>query len=181
MTCYCSDCQAFLHQLERADLLDAQGGSDIVQVAPAAITFLQGSGEIVGLRLTPKGLYRWYSRCCRTPLGNTLGPAIPFVGIHSAAFAYAAADIDGVFGPTQGAVWHQFAIGGIPKGMAKAGLRTIAKITGLILGWRISGRTWPHPYFDRATRQPKWPVRVLTPDERQGLEELCGPHPTRMM
>ena len=35
VVCYCDDCQAFLHHLGRADLLDAHGGIDIVQVAPA--------------------------------------------------------------------------------------------------------------------------------------------------
>jgi hypothetical protein len=42
--------------------------------------------RIVGLRLTPNGLYRWYASCCKTPLGNTLGPAIPFVGIVARTF-----------------------------------------------------------------------------------------------
>ena len=36
VVCYCDDCQAFAHQLGRADLLDAQGGTDIIQVAPAS-------------------------------------------------------------------------------------------------------------------------------------------------
>jgi len=53
VVCYCDDCQAFAHQLGRADLLDAQGGTDIVQVAPAAVSFAQGQHRIVGLRLTP--------------------------------------------------------------------------------------------------------------------------------
>jgi hypothetical protein len=84
--CYCDDCQAFLHQLDRADLLDAQGGSDIVQIAPASLTFVAGRGRIVGLRLSPTGVYRWYASCCRMPLGNMLGPAIPFVGVLAQAF-----------------------------------------------------------------------------------------------
>src|SRR5208282_4092194 len=42
VTCYCEDCQAFAHQLGRADLLNEKGGSDVVQVAPAALTFTQG-------------------------------------------------------------------------------------------------------------------------------------------
>src|SRR3984957_2050797 len=81
VVCYCDDCQAFAHQLGRADLLDPHGGSDIVQVAPASLSFQRGDDRIVGLRLAPKGLRRWYSSCCKTPLGNTLGPAVPFVGI----------------------------------------------------------------------------------------------------
>ena len=68
VVCYCDDCQAFLHHLGRADLLDAHGGSDIVQIAPASLSFVHGKERIVGLRLTPKGLYRWYASCCRTPL-----------------------------------------------------------------------------------------------------------------
>jgi hypothetical protein len=39
IVCYCVDCQAFAHHLRRADVLDAHGGSDIVQVAPARLTF----------------------------------------------------------------------------------------------------------------------------------------------
>jgi hypothetical protein len=54
VVCFCEDCQAFAHQLGRADLLDAQGGSDIVQVAPASLTFVQGQHHISGLRLNPR-------------------------------------------------------------------------------------------------------------------------------
>src|ERR1700742_3028554 len=81
IVCYCDDCQAFLHHVGRADLLDAHGGTDIVQVAPASLTFRSGAEHIVGLRLTSKGLYRWYANCCKTPLGNSMKPAVPFVGI----------------------------------------------------------------------------------------------------
>ena len=42
VVCYCGDCQAFAHRLGRADLLDAHGGSDIGQVAPASLSFVQG-------------------------------------------------------------------------------------------------------------------------------------------
>src|SRR5262249_25743113 len=49
VVCYCDDCQAFLHQLDRSDLLDAHGGTDIVQVAPAALRFDRGMQHIAGL------------------------------------------------------------------------------------------------------------------------------------
>jgi len=84
--CYCDDCQAFAHHLGRTDLLDPQGGSDIVQLAPASFSLRQGHEHVAGVRLTPKGLYRWYASCCHTPLGNTVGPAIPFVGVPTYAF-----------------------------------------------------------------------------------------------
>src|SRR5689334_2851856 len=70
--CYCDDCQAFLHHLGRLDLLDACGGTDIVQVAPAFLSLQSGKDRVAGIRLTAKGLYRWYASCCKTPLGNTV-------------------------------------------------------------------------------------------------------------
>jgi len=33
--CYCKDCQAFARFLERADVLDPAGGTDIFQMPPA--------------------------------------------------------------------------------------------------------------------------------------------------
>src|SRR5262249_41181294 len=111
VVCYCDDCQAFLHYLGRTDLLDAQGGTDIVQVAPASLTFDRRE-RIVGVRLGPKGLYRWYASCCRTPVGNTVGPAIPFVGIVAQAFGGGA---DHLFGRPVGSILGKFAIGTPPE------------------------------------------------------------------
>lgn len=70
IVCYCDDRQAFLHHLGRAELLDAQGGTDLVQIAPASLSFMQGTERIAGLRLSPNGLYRWYASCCKTPAGR---------------------------------------------------------------------------------------------------------------
>src|SRR2546428_13664147 len=81
IVCYCDDCQAFLHHLGRADLLDAHGGTDIVQVAPSSLAFRRAAEKIVGVRLSPTGLSRWYAPCCSAPPGTTAGPAIPCVCI----------------------------------------------------------------------------------------------------
>jgi hypothetical protein len=116
VVCYCDDCQAFAHQLGRADLLDANGGSDIIQVAPASLKFVQGQHRIVGLRLTPDGLFRWYADCCRTPVGNTVTPAIPFVGIIAHMFHGVAQHPDDVFGKPIGAIMNKYAIGNPPAG-----------------------------------------------------------------
>ena len=89
--CYCDDCQAFVHHLGRADLLDEHGGSDVVQVAPSSLSFQRGAERIVGLRLSPKGPYRFYTSCCQTPLGNMVSPALPFIGIVAQGFQGATA------------------------------------------------------------------------------------------
>jgi hypothetical protein len=177
IVCYCDDCQAFLHHLRRADLLDAHGGTDIVQVAPASLSFDRGNDRIVGLRLSPRGLYRWYASCCKTPLGNTLGPAIPFVGIIAQAFEFDAQRPDDAFGKPKGAILGKYAIGDAPEGSTRLNLRLILHALGLILGWRLRGQTWPHPYFSRATRAPSHPLATLSRTEREALRPLCGPHP----
>jgi hypothetical protein len=178
IVCYCSDCQAFLHYLGRSDLLDPQGGTDVVQVAPGSLAFGRGEQRIVGLRLTPDGLYRWYTSCCRTPVGNTLSPAIPFVGIVAKGFLGTLTP-DDLFGKPRGAIRGEHAIGRSPPGSTGLKLGLLAGAARLILGWRLAGATaagtWPHPFFDRATRMPSRPLTILTPSERDALRPLCGP------
>jgi len=171
--CYCDDCQAYAHRLGRADLLDAHGGTDIVQVAPGSLAFDRGAERIVGLRLTPKGLYRWYASCCMTPVGNTARPSVPFVGIVARAFE----DADGAFGTPRGAVFGKFAVGGAPPGSTGVDVRLFAHVIRLVVGWRVRGKAWPHPFFDRATGAPSRPVTVLSREEREALRPLCGPRP----
>src|SRR5262245_34003449 len=77
MVCYCDDCQAFLHHIGRAELLDARGGTDVVQLAPSTMVLDRGTDRVAGLQLREKGMNRWYASCCQTPLGNTLGPRLP--------------------------------------------------------------------------------------------------------
>jgi hypothetical protein len=180
--CYCDDCQAFLHHLGRADLLDAHGGTDIVQAAPRTVTFDRGRERIVGVRLSPKGLYRWYASCCKTPLGNTSKPTLPFVGMAPEVFRGApdTARRDAVFGKVRGGVYGQHATGGAPEGSTKLDVRLIADVMRRILGWKLTGKTWPHPFFDRATRAPSYPVTTLSSAEREALRAKCGPHPTAM-
>ena len=175
--CYCDDCQAFVHHLGRADLLDEQGGTDIIQVAPSALTFGKGHERIAGLRLTPKGLYRWYASCCNTPIGNTSAPGLPFVGIVARVFEGGASELDQLVGKPIGGVLGKHAIGTPPAGSTRANPRLIARALGNILRWRLSGKTWPHPFFDRETRAPSRPVTTLSPAEREGLRKFCGPNP----
>ena len=179
VVCYCDDCQAFLHHLRRADLLDAHGGTDIVQVAPAAFTVERGAEHIAGLRLGPKGLYRWYASCCNTPLGNTTKPSIPFVGAVAQVFRAEAAGPDDLFGPPVGAILGKYAIGSAPRGSEKVNYGLLVRAIRSILGWRLSGKHWPHPFFDRATGAPRYPVTTLSRSERDALRPRCGPHPSQ--
>jgi len=178
VVCYCDDCQAFVHQLGRADLLDANGGTDIVQVAPSSLSFVRGQDKIAGVRLTPKGLFRWHTTCCNTPVGNTLTPQVPFVGIAVQAFDGGAPRADEAFGKPIGAILGKYAVGDPPKGSTGLNLALIARTIGKVLGWRLRGKAWPHPFFTRETGEPIYPLTILTQQQRDALRPLCGPHPT---
>lgn len=178
--CYCDDCQAFAHWLGRADLLDDKGGTEVVQVAPNAVRFDRGADAIAGVRLSPKGMYRWYATCCQTPLGNTLTPALPFIGMGIEVLLPGAPDAqrrEALFGPVRGALFGQFAIGGAPPGSTQVPWRLYLHSARLLLGWKLRRTAWPHPFFERATGQPSHPVTTLSPEERAALRPKCGPNP----
>jgi hypothetical protein len=177
--CYCADCQAFAHHLGRADLLDNRGGSDVVQVAPATLRFARGLDRIRGVRLTPKGLFRWYAECCNTPLGNTVGPAIPLVGLVTAVFETGGQTAERLFGKAHGAVNGEHAIGGPPPGSKGIPFRLILPAVFRVARWWLKGKARPNPFFDPASGKPRYPVAVLPRVDRDALRPLCGPHPSR--
>lgn len=171
VVCHCDDCQAFAHQLGRADILDEHGGTDIVQVAPASVTIERGRELVACLRLSPKGLHRFYTTCCSTPLANCLSAQVPFVGL----FASSVAAPDHAFGASAAPILGRFAIGTPPEGSTSLNFGVIAWALWKILGWRVGGRAWPHPFFDRATGEASTPVTILTSEQREALRPLCGP------
>jgi hypothetical protein len=177
VVCYCDDCQAFAHWLGRADLLDTNGGSDIVQLAPASMAFTDGEHNVAGVRLTPRGLFRFYASCCRTPVGNMVGTGIPFVGVVAQAFAADGQHPDDAFGPPTGAIKGEYAVGPPPPGSKGLPLGLMARAIVKVLSWRMAGRAWPHPFFDRATGKPKFPISTVPPEDRKRLRVLCGPRP----
>jgi hypothetical protein len=165
--CYCHDCRAFAHWLEREDLLDARGGTAINQLARARLEITEGADEIRCMRLSAKGLHRWYAECCRTPLGNTI-PRIPYIGVVRSAFEAPPADDLSTFGEEM-AAHVGAAVGGPPPG-AKLTFRSLAHVTGLLASWFFRGLGHPTPFFDRNNR-PTVAPRVLTGEERQKLRE----------
>jgi hypothetical protein len=101
--CYCRDCRAFAHFLGRAnDILDAQGGSDVIQAIPANVTFIAGTEALACMRLSEKGLLRWYTRCCNTPIGNTVAKyRVSFVGLVHSCLDSTGESLDASFGPVR--------------------------------------------------------------------------------
>jgi hypothetical protein len=119
-----------------------------------------------------------FAGSCNSPVGNTLSPAVPFVGIVAQAFDIGAQHPDDVFGKPIGAIKGEYAIGDTPSGSKGIKLSLMVRAIRMVLGWRLRGQTWPHPFFERDTRAPIYPVSVLSPQQRQTLRRFCGPHPT---
>ena len=79
--CYCENCQAFARFLQRPDVLDTAGGTDIFQMAAGRVTLTAGTDAVRCLRFSNKVL-RWYAHCCRTPIANTaVSPRFPVVAL----------------------------------------------------------------------------------------------------
>lgn len=170
--CYCDDCQAFAHALGRAgDVLDACGGSEIVQVSPARIRFEAGADRLACLRLTAKGPFRWYTSCCNTPIGNTLASgAVPFIGMVCVCLDAPREAIDTMLGPIRGRVFREFATcepsslaPGVPM------WRLMLRFVRVLVLARLRGEQRRSPFFDASTGNPVAEPRVLSASEREQL------------
>ena len=147
LVCYCDDCQAFARYLDREDeVLDLRGGSDIVQTGPRYLSFTRGHDQLACLRLSPRGLLRWYASCCGTPIGNTpANPRFAFVGLLHVALGDPAG-LDPAFGPPRMTVHTRFARGE-PQPESVVSLPRIALMMARVSAARLSGRYRQTPFF----------------------------------
>jgi hypothetical protein len=170
--CYCKDCQAFARFLERPDVLDPLGGTDIFQLPPGRVKLTAGADALRCLRLSDKGVRRWYADCCRTPIANTAGAGFPIIGmIHS--FMGQEADgrsRDEVLGPPFCRIYERSAAGPLlPDAPPPPSLRIFVRRALKMLNWWMRGLARPNPFFDDRTNAPRAVPRVLTPSERAAL------------
>jgi hypothetical protein len=172
MVCYCQDCQAFARFLGPADqVLDAQGGSDVVQVTPHRIRITQGASHLAVMRLSSKGMLRWYAACCRTPVGNTMNSRnMPFTGLLVQCLD--TAPLEPAFGPVRASANTASAIGE-PKPRAFGMAGALLRILGMVAGSRLSGRYKDTPFFS-ATGAPVSEPTVLSAKERDRLRPAAS-------
>jgi hypothetical protein len=173
--CYCRDCQAFAHFLGKpSEILDSNGGTDVVQTLPAKVTFTQGQDELACMRLSERGLVRWYAKCCNTPIGNTAADfRLSFIGLIHNCLEAPSASLDDSFGPVR--MWSftknaKNKINGSPFGMVPGILRILA----MILRARLNGAYRRTPFFLIATGAPIVTPKVLTMSEREAVYREVG-------
>lgn len=146
--CCCSDCQAFAEHLNcKAAVLDEFGGTEIFQVSQSQLTIKRGEDKLRCLRLTEKGLLRWYTNCCNTPVGNTINASLPFVGVIHTFINEA--HRDQLLGPVSAVVQTQDAKGvpGYAKHHSKFPLGVTLSIVRKMAMWKLRGMQRPTVFF----------------------------------
>jgi hypothetical protein len=170
--CYCDDCQAFARFLGGDDILDARGGTEIYQTTPSRMHIRSGASNFRCMRLTEKGMLRWYAGCCRTPIANTLARArMPFAGLVRPFFGDApdGRPRDDVIGEITLAAFGRYAKGGPPPGATDhPPLGFFLRIGRQILGGLLAGAHRPSPFFDQSGNPVAVP-EVLSREQRAHL------------
>ena len=171
-TCYCGDCQAFARFLERPDVLDGAGGTDIFQMPTGRVQLTAGRDAIRCLHFSAR-VFRWYTDCCRTPIGNTAGAGFPVVGVIHSFMDHVAAgrSRDEALGAPLCRIFESSATAPLPSDAPpplSLALMPVRMTTLFRWWWRGLGR--PNPFFDERSRAPLSEPRRFAPAERAALE-----------
>lgn len=171
--CYCRDCQAYAHFLGQPKrILDRRGGSDVLLTLPANVTFTSSLATLACLRLTPKGLLRWYAKCCSAPIGNTLASHhLSFVGLVRACLDAGSSSLDEIFGPVT--LWNNTAgAWGSPRPAQVGRGRMTGWLVRTMVSARFNGSYRRTPFFNLYTGAPIAIPRVLTPAEHARVRTI---------
>ena len=171
LVCYCDDCQSYLHHLGRADLLDANGGTEVIPAYPADVAFLSGHEQLKCLRLSPNGTSRFYAACCETPIANTAANRA-WAGFFSDV--YAASDVSRL-GAVRSRIMGRFAKGTPPAGTPqKFDFNALKSVLPFMLKGRLQGKSKPSPFFAADGVTPIVTPVVLSKQERQAARAKAG-------
>lgn len=163
ITCCCADCQAFANYLEHlgrgnaTPILDQFLGTDIFQMPISKLAIHQGVEEIACVRLTRKGMYRWYTRCCHTPIGNTLGANMPFIGVIHNFMKHDVSRVEDI-GKNRAYVHTKGMKDSIPKILKGSSLRAVLRSVMKLLIWKIQGLNRPSVFFDEEGKAIAKPI-----------------------
>lgn len=167
--CTCIDCRAFIRFLKRDDLLADDGGTELFQFTPCQVRITSGNELLRCVRLSEKGMIRWYTDCCQTPVGNTMAwPKLPFVGmpIPFLDFASLGKRPDDVLGPITMTGFEHQATRPVPRVSAITKVKVIGKMFWILGAGFLMGKAQPSPFFKADGTTPV-PPKVLTKEERE--------------
>jgi hypothetical protein len=171
MLCYCRDCQAFARFLGTPGMLDAQGGSEVFQTTQAQLRLASGQDKLACVRLSDKGLLRFYASCCRSPIGNMLARRrSPFLGIAQPFMDPGVGrTLDPVLGPVILSARSGAATAPLPPNRPKPNpILGVTHILRVIAASVLFGKHTPTPFFDANDKLVVTP-EILTPERHQAL------------
>jgi hypothetical protein len=151
-------------------MLDGLGGTDIVAILPRYVTFTHGLDHLACMSLSEGGTLRWYTSCCKTPVGNTPRDVRQsHVGLVHNCLEAQGTSLDHSFGPVTMRIHTKSAkrppSKNSPLVFTAAVLRYMASLT-----WsRVSGEYRVNPFFHPSTGAPAVAPRVLSESERAAL------------
>lgn len=168
LICYCTDCRAFAHFLGKAPfVLDEQGGIEIVQVAQQNLLFCQGEDLLSAVRLSEKGMIRWYATCCGTPIGNTMASRkASFIGLIHNCLDRQQMDKD--FGANVAVLNTDTALGQA-KPKQRGLLGVLVRFIWIVATNRLNGGYKNSPLFN-SSGLPRVTPKILRTDELDKLK-----------
>jgi hypothetical protein len=176
--CYCRDCQAFARFLGTPGILDAQGGSDVFQLTHSQLRIDTGSDKLACVRLSERGLLRFYAGCCRTPIGNTVARARAplFVIVRPFMQPGEGRTLDQVLGPVSLHLQTKGATSPVPPDpSAPSAFRAGAHLAVNIVKGVLLGKHKPSVFFDADGKQLLTP-EILSPERHQSLRTGAAAH-----
>ena len=150
--CLCDDCQAYARYLDNNEVLDENGGTEVIPLYPSDIEFTEGRDLIKCLRLMPgRGLYRWYAGCCHSPLVNIPPtPKIPYAGVLHTFIEGGKPLLEEKFGKVKGRVNGRFGKGELPPGTNEkvSWHLMLTTIIPFVLVGKLKKKQSPSPFFN---------------------------------
>ena len=171
LVCYCDDCQFYLRHLKRTDLLDVNGGTEVIPAYPADVEIVRGQEHLKCTRLTPKGTFRFSTTCCNTPIANTR-PGEPWVGFLRCVYTAGgdAQKLDEVLGSVRSRIMGAYAQGTPPVGTPKKlDLKAVLTVMPFMLKGKLLRKFKPSPFFTADGVTAITPPYVLSEAERQAI------------
>ena len=164
--CYCKDCRAYsCHLGVQARTHDSHGGADFVAALSNQVSITDGAQNIACISLSPKGLLRWYAKCCDTPIAGTpRNWKVPYVGLVRSFMENEAGAYESAFG----AVKMRANTSSAKQPPPALVLKTIASVASLmsrVFGASIKGSYKTTPFFN-SDGEPIVAPTVLSKDER---------------
>lgn len=164
--CYCKDCRAYSYHLKTESLThDVLGGAEFVATQSKYLSFTEGTQYLACLSLTEKGLLRWYTKCCNTPIGNTTRNwKFPYVGLISACLKADTKSFEHTFPKIQ----MRVNTGSANQAQPKMLFSTVVSLAGFmprVIASGINGSYKQTPFFAAPAGSPIIPVDILSKAE----------------